>query len=164
VSRQVGVLDPEALKRQQDFAVLLAEGTKTSDAAKDLGIPLSTAFRWAKDPKVVEIVAQAQHEVRLRFVRRLFRLGEQALDVMEQSLTTGDVTPTQQKTADSVLDRIGVSREQIMKHIGSADEPIQVVLNAAVNPDARAEQEERRRRRAAREAEVVIEGQFEARG
>lgn len=167
MARPAGILDPAQLRLQQDFAVLLAEGTKTSEAAKALGIPPSTAFRWAKDPTVTEIVGQAQSEVRNRLVRRLFALGEKALDVMERSLDEGDVPPTQQKTADSVLDRIGVSREQIMKHVGSADDPIQVVFNAPINVNARAEQEERRRRRAAKEAEIgngpVYEGQVAVR-
>lgn len=161
--RPSGALEPAQVQLQRDFAVLLAEGTKTSEAAKALGIPPSTAFRWAKEPAVTELIATAQAEVRNSLVRDLYRLGRKAIEVIEKTLDgTEEITPTRHKAAADTLDRIGVSRQEIVKHIGSAEEPVVIEFNIPVNANAQFEQEERRRRRAAKQAEV-IEGEYEVR-
>lgn len=159
--RPTGALEPAQVRLQQDFAVLLAEGLKTSEAARKLDIPPSTAFRWAKEPAVTEYIAQAQAEVRNSLVRDLYRLGRKSIAVIEAALDGDEISPTRHKAATDTLDRIGVSRQEIVKHIGSAEEPVVIEFNIPVNPNAQAEQEERRRRRAAKQAEVVVEGEFE---
>jgi hypothetical protein len=160
--RPSGALEPAQVKTMEDFAVLLAEGMKTSLAAEQVGIPPSTAYRWVKEPRVQEIIAQALAEIRNRGVRRLSALADKAYDVIELTLDGGDVSPTRHKAATDLLDRMGISRQEIVKHIGSADEPVVIEFNIPVNTNAQFEQEERRRRRAAKQAEV-IEGDFEVR-
>lgn len=146
-------------EKEVNFAALLAEGVRTSEAGEQVGISPATAFRWAKNPVVLDQVARFQNEVRNRVIRRLFGLAEKALDLHERALDGEGVTNAQVKSADSVLDRIGASRESIIKHIGSTDEPIVVTNRVPVNVDAVDEQAERHRRRLERQ-EKAIEGDF----
>lgn len=142
---------------EQQFAILLAEGTKVSEAGAAVGISPATAYRWVKNPAILEVVATMQKEVRQGGVRQLFGLMGKAIKAYEDALDGKDVEPTRKSSADAVLDRIGLSKEQIVKHIGDADQPITVEFKVPFNPDARAEQEERRRRRAEAQA---IEGTY----
>ena len=143
---------------EQEFAILLAEGTKVTEAGKQVGIATATAYRWVKNPAILDIVATMQKDVRQEKVRRLFALADKAIDTYEAALDGADITPTQKSSADAVLDRIGLSKEQIVKHVGDADQPITFEFKVPFNPDARAEQEERRRRRAEAQA---IEGTYD---
>jgi hypothetical protein len=142
---------------EQEFALLLAEGTKISEAGERVGVSTATAYRWVKNPAILEIVAAAQKEVRQDGVRRLFGLMDKAIRAYEDALDGKDVLATRKASADAVLDRIGLSKEQIIKHVGDADQPITFEFKVPFNPDARAEQEERRRRRAEAQA---VEGTY----
>lgn len=150
------------------FALLVAEGVKISDAGEQVGISTATAYRWIKRPSVKTLVEQAQQEVRERFLRRLFYLGDQAIDTLEQAMRNPDMSPTQRQAADSVLDRIGVDKRTIAKHLESlgGEVAVQVNINVPVNATVVDEQAERRRRREERQRQMErdsIEADYEVR-
>lgn len=167
-----GRILPKALQLVTDdptetaFALLVAEGAKISDAGNQVGISAATAYRWMKRAGVKALVEQAQQEVRERFLRRLFYLGDQAIDTLELAMRNPDMSPTQRQAADSVLDRIGVDKRAIVKHLESlgGDVVVQVNINVPVNAQVVDEQAERRRRREERQRRMeddAIDADFE---
>ena len=143
--------DPETA-----FALLVAEGKAISDAGEAVGISAATSYRWVKRPEVRTLIEEAQQEVRERFLRRLFALGETAIGTLELAMKSPEVSPTQRQAADSVLDRIGVDKRTIAKHLESlgGDVAVNVNINVPVNATVVDEQAERRRRREARQKQV----------
>lgn len=148
------------------FALLVAEGSRISDAGKEVGISAATAYRWIKKPTVRGLVEQAQQEVRERFLRRLFALGDQAIQTLDEAMRNPEMSPTQRQAADSVLDRIGVDKRAVEKHLAAlgGDVAVQVNINVPVNAQVVDEQAERRRRRESRQRQMeseAIDAEFE---
>lgn len=129
---------------ERTFAALLAEGIAIPEAAHQAGVSRATGYRWAKEPRVAEVVAEAQREIRAALVRKITGLGYPAITTLERAMTDPTITSTQVAAANSVLDRVGVSKQEIHKYVGDAAEPIVIESRVPFNPLARAEQEQRR--------------------
>lgn len=149
-------LDPEAALAlvepdRRQFAEVFASGNvKAVELMKAAGISSATYYRWIKDEAILAYVDAVGRDVGRRAKRRLRGMVDDALDTLNAARSDYDMTPTMLRAATEILDRAGVTKEEITRSgAGGGDTVVQVNLNIPINTNAYEEQQERRRRREA---------------
>lgn len=151
-------------EQKKNFALLVAHGVPLIKASRlkeqsvidQVGISPATAYRWLQEPEVAEAITAAQRKVRQGLYYKLFGGAHKTVDALIDAADGSiEVSPTRMKAIQVHLGLLGMTPEQIVKHIGDAAEPIVIVRQAPHNPDARAQQEQRRMAQA-RPIEVTV--------
>jgi hypothetical protein len=147
-------LDPEeALARvdpdRREFAILYSEGkVRPAELMKTAGISSATYYRWIKDDAILAYTDAVGRDVGRRGKRRLRQEVDGAIENIIAIQTDPDATPTMLKASLEILDRAGVTREEITRSgQGGGDTVVQINMAIPINTNAYDEQQERRRRR-----------------
>lgn len=146
------VPEKELTLQEQEFVRLIAtEGAEVKDAAKDVGIAVSTGYKWNSREEIKTAIQEVLSQTRL-LNRRLARARvHKAWQTIDNALVSPAVTPTMLKAAALVL--MHANGDEKYANDGPV---IHVEVNTQLNNNVLAEQQERHSKNG-----PVYEGGFE---
>lgn len=98
---------------QQRAISALLESRDVRSAATVAGVGERTLYRWMGDPAFQQALQQAQQKLLEGVLRRLTRISEMAVDVLERGMSQEEPLPQQLRAADIALSRMLKAREML---------------------------------------------------
>jgi transposase len=117
--------DPKEIKKTR-FAMLAANGERPEAAASAVGISVPTAYRWLKDKDIAEIISKTKQQLRGAGQRQLQRLQYEAIQKVGSLMREAKKEEVQLKAALEIIDRTGLSVQELLAGEGVAAAPIVV--------------------------------------
>jgi AcrR family transcriptional regulator len=92
-------------RRKLQLVQALASGLSVSEAAKQAGVSVRTAYRYLGDPMAVEALQSIERELLQTLARRLAALAVRATEALERALQDDGVPwSVRVRAADALLD------------------------------------------------------------
>jgi hypothetical protein len=99
-----GHSEKKSRKAEQFIAALLAHPSIEA-AAKSVGIGNATAWRWMKDPKLVEQYREARREAMRHTTARLQEAAREAVECLREVQLTGESESARVSAARTILEQ-----------------------------------------------------------
>lgn len=104
----------ESLTPSQQRAIsALLEARDVRSAAASAGVSARSVYRWMGEPAFQQALQQAQRMLLEGVLRRLTRISEMAVDVLERGMSPAEPLPQQLRAADIALSRMLKAREML---------------------------------------------------
>lgn len=96
-------MDESNAQLKAKFALAVASGQPVGRAARALGVPSRTAYRWSKAPEFIAAVQAVRRRALDRAVGRLGKVTVKAVATLERLMGTGNPEAIQLGAARAVL-------------------------------------------------------------
>jgi hypothetical protein len=104
------------LSKQDQLALAIARGTSVTLWSRANQVPRRTAFRWASDPKVRDVVETCRRRARDRAIGRMARRATWASDQFAMLAKTAESEPVKLRALRSIFsDVLAVSKGPDLK-------------------------------------------------